>query len=278
MGKFSSTWALMGASWQVLKKDKEILFFPLISAICCLVVIASFGIPIFASGAWRNLGSGNSTNSHFLYYATLFLFYFCNYFVIVFFNSAIVACAAMRMEGGDPTVSYGFQVALSRLPLIIGWALISATVGLILRVIEDRSQRLGQIVAALLGVAWTVASFLVIPILVIEKKDPVTALRESTSLLKKTWGQQLIGNFSFGLVFFLLGVPAIVFLVLGFATGSGAGAVVGIVLAIIYLIGLALVQSALQAIFQAALYLYTKSGQVAPGFERDLLANAMRQK
>jgi hypothetical protein len=278
MGKFSGTWSLMGASWQVLRKDREILIFPLISGICCLVVLASFAVPLIVSGSWRPPGEHASTGSHVVYYATLFLFYFCNYFVIVFFNSAIVACAVMRMEGGDPTVSYGFQAALGHLPLIAGWALVSATVGLVLRVIEDRSQRLGQIVAALFGVAWTVASFLVVPILIIEKKEPLTALKESTALLKKTWGEQLIGNFSFGLVFFLLGIPAFLFIVLGIATGSGAATVFVICLAAVYLIGLALVQSALQAIFQAALYMYARSGEVPQGFSAGLLNNAMVQR
>lgn len=275
MGRFSSTWSLMGASWQVLKKDKEILIFPLISGICCLIVLASFAIPLVASGGWRPRGGQASDNSHILYYAMLFLFYFCNYLVIVFFNAAIVACAAMRMEGGDPTVSYGLQVAVSRLPLIAGWALVTATVGLLLRVVEDRSQKLGQFVAGLLGVAWTVASFLVVPVLVIEKKEPLTALKESSALLKKTWGQQLIGNFSFGLVFFFLSIPAFIFVALGFLAGHGPGMITGMVLAAVYLTGLALVQSALQAIFQAALYLYARNGEVPPGFEADLLSNAM---
>ena len=131
-----------------------------------------------------------------------------------------VACAVIRMEGGDPTVSDGLRAAGARLSLIAGWALIQATVGLVLRVIEDRSERLGQIIASLLGMAWTVTSFLVIPILVIEDKGPFAALEESAALLKKTWGEQLIGNFSFGLVFFLLSVPAFIVIALGFASGS----------------------------------------------------------
>jgi hypothetical protein len=278
MGKFSNTWSLMGASWQVLKKDKEILVFPLISGLCCLVVLASFAIPVILSGAWKTSGGNASTNGHILYYLALFLFYFCNYFVIVFFNAAIVACARIRMEGGDPTVSDGLRAAVSHLSLIAGWALISATVGLILRVIEDRSERLGQFVAGLLGMAWAVASFMVIPILVIEGQGPITALKESTALLRKTWGEQLIGNFSFGFVFFLLAIPAVIFIILGAATGSGAGMIVSIILAAVYLIGLALIQSALQAIFQAALYLYARKGQVAPGFKADLLTNAVGRK
>jgi len=273
VGKFSNTWSLMGASWDLLKKDKEILVFPLISGICCLVVLASFAIPIIVSGGLES--GGASTDSHALAYAALFLFYFCNYFVIVFFNSAIVACAAHRMNGGDPTVGYGLQAAFDRFSLIAGWALVQATVGLILRVVEDRSERLGRIIAGLLGMAWTVTSFLVVPILVIEKKGPLDAVKGSASLLRKTWGEQLIGNCSFGLVFLALGIPAFIVLVLGFMSGSGIGAIIGIIAAAVYLIGLALIQSALQAIFQTALYLYVRDGQAPQGFQNAALENAI---
>jgi Family of unknown function (DUF6159) len=275
MGKFSNTWSLMGASWQVLRKDKEMLVFPLISGICSLVVLASFAVPLVVSGAWRHAGAGASTDARIVYYGALFLFYFCNYFVIVFFSSAVVACATIRMEGGNPTVADGLRAAAARISPIAGWALVSSTVGLVLRIIEDRSERLGQFVAGLLGIAWTVAGFLVIPILVVEEKGPIAALEESTALLKKTWGEQLIGNFSFGLVFFLLAIPAFVLIVLGFTTGSGAGMIFGIGLAVVYLVGLALIQSTLQAIFQAALYLYARNGEVPPGFQAELLTGAM---
>jgi Family of unknown function (DUF6159) len=277
MGKFSNTWSLMGASWQLLKKDKEILIFPLISGICCLAVLASFAAPVIMGGAWRTGGNGAAFNGNAAY-ATLFLFYFCNYFVIVFFNAAIVACAAIRMNGGDPTVADGLRAAFSRFHLIAGWAFLQATVGLVLRVVEDRSELLGRIVAGILGLAWTVTSFLVVPVLVVEEKGPVAALKESTELLKKTWGEQLIGNFSFGLVFFFLAIPAVLFIALGMASGSGTGVIVAAVLTAAYLIGLALVQSALQAIFQAALYQYARNGRVPEGFQAEFLENAISRK
>src|SRR5262249_53677864 len=132
--------------------------------------------------------------------------------------------------------------------------------------------------AGLLGMAWTVVSFLVIPILVVENKGPLAALRESTELLKKTWGEQLVGNFSFGLLFFLLGIPAYVLLALGIIRGSWPTASLCIGLAVAYLIVLALVQSALQAIFQAAVYLYARNGQVPEGFQAEFLSGAMVQK
>lgn len=276
MGKIARTWSLMSECWQVLKQDKSLLVFPLISGICCLLLLASFAVPLYTTGNWQPPGHDATTQRQVAYYGTLFAFYACNYFIVVFFNAAIVACAASRMGGGDPTIGDGLRAAASRLPVIAGWALVSATVGLILRVIEDRSEKIGQIVAGLLGMAWTVVSFLVVPILVIENKGPIAALQDSTALLKKTWGEQLVSNFSFGMIFFLLAIPAFVVFILGTMAGSSAALIVCAGLAVIYLIVLALVQSALQAIFQTALYLYARDGQVPPGFHAEVLGTALK--
>src|SRR5262249_29676200 len=160
-----------------------------------------------------------------LYYGTLFLFYVCNYFVVIFFNCAMVACATIRMGGGNPTVGDGFRAASARLPGIAGWAVVSATVGLVLRMIEERSEKIGRLVSGLVGMGWTLVSFLVVPILVVENRSPLAALKESTQLLRKTWGEQLVGNFSFGLMFFFLGIPAYALILLGILAGSGAAIV-----------------------------------------------------
>lgn len=172
----------------------------------------------------------------------------------------------------------GLRAAGARITLIVGWALVSATVGLLFRIIEDRLEKAGQIVVALLGMAWSVTSFLVIPMLVVEKVGPITALKESTRLLKKTWGEQLIGNFSFGLVFFVLMIPAILLVVMGAIFAEPAGKLLMWGLAVVYFIGLALVQSALQAIFQTAVFLYARDNQVPPGFQAEMLRDAMRRK
>ncbi|HEV2320198.1 MAG TPA: DUF6159 family protein, partial [Verrucomicrobiae bacterium] len=148
--------------------------------------------------------------------------------------AAVVACAATRMGGGEPTIADGIRAAASRLPVIAGWALVSATVGLILRIIEDRSNKFVQIIASLLGMAWTVMTYLVVPILVIENKNPIAALQESAGLLKKTWGEQLISNVSFSTIFFLLALPAFGLIVLGTAIGGAAAIVACVALAIIY--------------------------------------------
>ena len=287
-GNLSYTWSLMRSSWGVLKRDKQLLLFPLLSGICCLLVLASFAVPIFVTDSWHPPDKAGGAARQVLYYGTLFLYYFANYLVITFFNSAIIACAIERMRGGTPNLSYGFREAMSRLPLIIGWSLLAATIGLLLRAIEERSEWVGRLVAGLFGLAWGVTSFLVVPVLVVERKGPFAALKGSAALLGKTWGQQIKGNFGFGAIIVLLAIPGLLLAALGVYLGTtmptllpAAGCVL---LAIVYLIGLALVQSALQSIFQAAVYLYASGGEIAPaldgprGFPVQLLRQAMVAK
>lgn len=267
----------MRASWEVLKQDKELLLFPLFSAVGCVLVLASFAGPILALTDWQAasdsiaagtaeaLGSGESGASaeQAVYTVGLFLFYCCNYFVMIFFNAGLIACAEIRMEGGDPTVGDGLRAASARLPAILGWSVVAATVGLVLRMIEERSNIVGKIVAGLLGMAWSLTSFLVVPILVVENEGPVSALKRSASMLKKTWGEQIIGNFSFGLIFMVLSLPAVLLVIAGVVARS----VTLIVLGVLAVILIALAQSALQGIFQAALYLYMRDGVAPDGFD-----------
>ncbi|MGB5265983.1 MAG: DUF6159 family protein, partial [Polyangiales bacterium] len=261
--------------------DKELLVFPLLSAVGCMLVLASFAAPILALTDWQaasesiaagtvetlSESGGTVSADQALHMLGLFLFYCCNYFVIIFFNAGLIACAEIRMEGGDPTVRDGLRAAWARLPAILGWAVVAATVGLVLRMIEERSNLVGKIVAGLLGMAWSLTSFLVVPILVIENEGPLSALKRSASMLKKTWGEQLIGNFSFGLIFLLFALPGILFLFLGIAANSVA-LIVG---AVVYFTVISLAQSALQGIFQAALYLYMRDGKAPEGFDTSAL-------
>jgi hypothetical protein len=284
--RIAYTWDLMKASWDVLKKDKGLLLFPLLSGVSCLAVLASFAIPYWLTAAGRpHSGAAGGTTWHFspAHYIVLFAFYFCNYFVITFFNSAIIACAIERMRGGEPTVGYGFSIATQRLPLILGWSAVAATVGLVLRIIEDKSDWVGALVAGLLGFAWTLVSYLAIPIMVVEGTGPIASLKESGQLLRQTWGEQLVSRFGFGMIFGLLSIPAFLLIGGGVAAGiSTQSLALGIFMVgfgIIYLLGLSLINSALQAIFQAAVYLYAREGQAAvPGFPVMLLQNAMSRK
>lgn len=278
-GRIGYTWEAMGASWEVLKQEKMLLWFPIFSGIACLLVTASFAVPLFMADAFMPPDPDQATIvQQVAYYGVMFLFYFCNYFVITFFNSAIVGAAVMRLSGHDPDFGDALRSATGRLPQILGWSLAAATVGMILRIIEDRSERVGQIVAALLGTAWNVTTFLVVPVLVVEGKGPIEAFKTSTSLLRKTWGQQLAGNFGFGIIFFLLMLPAFAIVVAAFALAPPEVAIAAVVLAVLYVVVLGVVQAALQSIFQAAVYVYAAHGTEPDAFGHGMLSHAMRER
>jgi hypothetical protein len=207
-----------------------------------------------------------------------FVFYFLNYLVIIFFNSAIVACANIRMGGGDPTVFDGLNTASSRIVKIVLWAFVSATVGMILRMIQGRSNLIGRTISGLLGIAWSVTSYLVIPVMVNENKGPFDAYIDSIDLLKKTWGEGLIGTLSFGLVFTIASLPAIIVMVAGAYLGNGLLTIALIISAVLYLVVLSIFQSALMGIFQSALYQFARFGKVPWGFHERQLRHAIERK
>jgi hypothetical protein len=277
--RFSRSWQLVKASGAVLRQDKELLLFPVFSAIATLIVSASFLIPLFYTGAFDETSAGSTDGASLV---VLFLFYLVQYFVIFFFNSALVGAAMIRLDGGDPTVADGLRIARSRTVQILGYAAIAATVGLILRLIEERAGFIGRWIAGLLGVAFTLATFLTAPILVSRDIGPVDAVKESATLLKKTWGENIIGNAGMGLVFFLfylgvIGVGAL--FVFGAAqTGNIVLIVLVAAIAVLAVIGLALVQAALQGVYSAALYRYATDGNVGVSFSSALLGEAFRPK
>ena len=277
--RISRSWELIKASGAVLRQDKELLLFPFFSAVATLIVSASFIVPLILTGAFeRSIAPGDETS----YMVFLFVFYLIQYFIIFFFNSALVGAAMIRLDGGDPTVRDGLRIASSRVVQILGYAAIAATVGLILRIIEERAGFIGRWIAGLVGLAFTVATFLTVPILVTRDVGPIDAVKESAVLLKKTWGENIIGNAGMGFVFFLFYLGAIVVgvvLIVGVAQTANAALILLIVaLVVLAVIGLALVQAALQGVYSAALYRYATEGNAGGSFPDALLGEAFRPK
>ena len=278
-GTFSRSWELAKASLGVLRSDKELILFPFISFIALVIVTLSFAVPWFILGglsaAQRDGGPGVTT------YLLAFAFYVVAYTVTFFFNSALVGAATIRLDGGDPTLGDGLRIAFSRLPQIIGYALIAATVGMVLRWITERAGFVGQIVGGLLGFAWNVATFLVVPVLVVEKVGPIEAVKRSGGLLRRTWGEQLVGHFGIGLVFGLLSFAAIVIgvLLIVLAAQVSAALAVAFVVVTVLVVGLiALIGTAASGIFTASLYRYATKGEGGSAFRNETLAAAFRQK
>lgn len=258
MGRIGRTWELAKASWSVLKADKELLALPVLSGLTSLIIAASFLIPIFAAK-----GIDAETEFGALDFVVLAVMYFVLAYVTIFFNAALVHAANDRLNGGDPTLRSALGGAAHRAGRILPWALITATVSIILRSLEERAGLLGRIVLGFIGLAWTLVTFLVVPILVIEDIGAIDAIKRSGSLFKRTWGENVAAQFGFGILGFIAALPAIALIFLGAAAGGVAlGAL--IVVAVIWLIAVAVGLSALSGVFQAALYHYAISGDV-PG-------------
>jgi hypothetical protein len=280
--RISNGWSLVKQSWKVLMPDKELLCFPLISGVSCLAVLASFAIPLYNTPYFQTvMEEGAEIQKDPIAWVILFAFYFANYFVIVFFNTALIACAVIRFRGGDPTVMDGLRAAMNRLPQIAAWALVSASVGIILRAIESRSQKAGQLVAALLGGAWSIATYFVVPVLVVEKVGPITAVKRSFAVLRKAWGESLAANFGIGIITFLGILLAMLPIMLGvFAIASGMTivGVFSITVGVMAVIVVSLISSALHSILLGALYLYAADGEVPQQFDGDALSSAFVRK
>lgn len=276
-GSFSNSWALVKASANVLKLDKELMVFPLMSGVATALVVASFIVPLAVTGGFEIFAEDGAS---YLGYVLGFLFYLVLYTVIFFFNSALVGAALIRLDGGDPTVSDGLSIAAARMGSIIGYAAVAATVGMVLRAISERSGFVGRIVIGLVGMGWTLATYLAVPVLVTKNVGPIDAVKESAQLFKRTWGEQVVGNFGMGWAMTLmglswLGVSAVLIWVGGqIAPGLAVGAVAIAVLGFCFL---ALLASALKGIYTAALYRYAISGD-AGLFAPDLVGNAFRPK
>ncbi len=276
-GRFSNSFALVKASANVLRLDKELLVFPLMSGVATVLVAASFIAPIFMIGP-EIFVEGESPS--YAMYVFGFLFYLVQYTVIFFFNAALVGAALIRLDGGDPTVSDGLAIASKRMGSIIGYAAIAATVGMVLRFIAERAGFLGKIIAGFMGLAWTLTTYLTVPILVTKDIGPIDAVKESIAIFKRTWGEQVIGNFGMGWAVALMAISwTVLGCVLIFVTAS-MGPVMVIPAVAIMVLGymfLALFASALQGIYTAALYRYAITGEVGY-FDADIMGNAFRPK
>jgi hypothetical protein len=278
-GRIANSFALVKASANVLKMDKELMVFPLMSGIATVLVFASFIAPIFMIGPEIFAGGEEAS---YLAYSLGFLFYVVQYSVIFFFNAALVGAALIRLDGGDPTVSDGLAIASKRMGSILGYAVIAATVGMLLRFIQERVGIVGKIVTGLIGMAWTLTTYLTVPILVTKDVGPIDAVKESAAIFKRTWGEQVVGNFGMGVAVFLMGLSwTLVSCVLVFFTIGMVGNVWLTMLAVaVMILGyvlLSLFASALNGIYTAALYRFAMTGDTGH-FDATIMGNAFSPK
>jgi hypothetical protein len=298
MNAFARSWTLFKSTLAVLNADKELLWFPILATAATLgisvvifgavsfILVTNPAAQVFVSQASEAAEAGNAGLLQMLFFfASLFVYYLIISFVANYFMTGLAGAALMRFAGQDPGFGDGIRTANSRLGAIFGYSVIAATVGVLLSALRGRSGDsgsavAGRLVASIGEFAWGVATFLVVPVIAAKGLSPFAAIQESASLLRRTWGEQLIGASGIGLVFFVIMLP-IAFLagliVIAFGESS-ALLVTTIVAAVVLLALLAVLNSTLNAIYRAALYRYATDHTVAPAFSATLIASAFKPR
>jgi hypothetical protein len=292
MGSIGRSWALVTQSWGVLRGEGALVLFPILSGLVVIIaVLLLSGVvatlyalaPPVRQAADAAVQGQPTMLSYALGIAGLFLFYLVISVVVTFFTAALVGAALQKLRGEATSVGAGLRIAGGHAGAILGYAAIAATVGVVLSFLRGRGgeRRPGRAVVAGLGRdAWDLATFLVVPVLVGEGLGPVPALKRSVDLLRRTWGEQIVGVVGIGAAFGLLtlGVVAVgVVLTIGLATaGLGTAAPAVIAVTLLAVIVLAIVQSALGALYKAAVYLYAIEGRAPAAYSADLVQAAFK--
>jgi Family of unknown function (DUF6159) len=276
MDRISRGWALTKQSWRVLKSDRSLAVFPILSTIFALIAVAAIWLP---TASMSGVFAGEAVNENNPgYYVAAVVTAYVSTFIAVFFNVALAACAVHSMQGEDTTVGEGIRFALQRIGPILGWTFVAATVGLILRIVEERVPVAARIAVWIAGAAWAVATFFVIPVLALEGSGPLRSLRRSVDVIKARWGEGATGTVAISAVAAVVGLMMVVI-------GGGCGLVlleaglqplaiaVGVVV-VMAVIAVSIISSALTGIFRVAVYQYAVTGTTVAAFDNGLLQNA----
>ncbi|MBU6329791.1 MAG: hypothetical protein KGR18_07575 [Acidobacteria bacterium] len=276
MGRFANSKQLAGASWGVLKSDKELLAIPVIGGAVCAVIAAVIGLVVYSTLETTTDAVTNETSKQANPAAVLLLIIGVLVIAVIsqLFAGALVAGANERLEGGDPTLGSAFSKATSRIVPIAGWTATNATVGAVLSAVQEKAGFLGDLVVGMIGAAWNIATWLVMPVIIIEGVGPFAAVKRSVMLIKAKWGENIIAQVGFGLLGLLLIVPGVIV----FGALTAAVPFLGLPLLLIYLAVVFTVLSALGAIFRTALYRYAAGLPVGAAFSEPMLASSFGAK
>jgi hypothetical protein len=282
-------WDIAKASWAVVKLHPKLLLFPIFSGIAFLALITVIGISVFTGSKSDYVRHLTDTLRHDqpAVYAAYFAFYFACTFIIVFFNSALVFCALQCFAGKDPSLREGLATAAGRLPQILAWSFVAATVGVLLNALQnflkDKLGFLGALLGGIGEVAWSVVTYFVIPVLVVDGVGPVEAVKRSSGILRRTWGEAVGGEGGLGIISFLLMLPVV--LVIGLVAAAGRelhadAATAGVLVSIVvpYVLALTVIFTALGTIFRTGAYIYATTGKAPSSMDPALLQAAFRKK
>lgn len=281
-GVFERSWHLTKLSFSVIKQDKEMLLFPLLGGVFSIAYAGALLFPTVILDLMNSQGESITLGA--LQYVALFVTYLGLSFIATFFNVCVVYTTKTRFEGGDATFGDSFKFAISRIPQIFVWALVAATVGVLLRALDNAAERAGGIgriilgiVVSLLGLMWSIVTLFVVPAMVYENVGPIDALKSSVETIKRTWGESLVRHYGLGLMQFLFGLLGIAIAVGLFAATKFlgmTGVIIAVAFCVIYFVGLGLVFSVANGVFNTALYTYAKTGMVPTAWDEGTLQSA----
>lgn len=270
--RLSNGWRITQNSFSILKQNKQLIIFPILSSISLILVIGVFVLGIFASAGWDV--ELIQTENQLLNYLMLFAFYFANYFIIVFFNMALIHCSKLYFNGEEATVSAGLKFSMSRVGAIFSWALFAATVGTILKVIQENSGIVGKVITGLIGIVWGVTTFFVVPVIAYENHGPVSAFKRSAQLMKEKWGESLASTFSLGLiqtlVLLLLLIPVVLI-------GMYVNVIVAVAIGVLAGFLSFAVFSAAETLFISSVY-HNITGKLDDHFDQQLVDSLFQKK
>jgi hypothetical protein len=248
MTRFSNGWTIATNSLKVLKANRQLIIFPILSGLSVLLILLSFCAVVLGISGWdiHNISEPGTVVN----YAIIFSFYIVNYFIIVFFNMAMVHCTSLYFKGEEVTVQKGIDFSMSRLRAILGWAVFAGIVGGILKIIQENAGSFGKIITGLIGVVWSIATFFVVPVIAYENLGPIAAFKKSTLLMKEKWGESIGAGFSFFLI--QLGVLAVIAVIAVLVAAINLFA--GIAIAVLLVLLLSVIMSTLKTIFISAVY------------------------
>ncbi len=282
-------WGIAKASWAVVKLHPKLLLLPIFSGLAFLVLVGTIGASVFA-------GSKSDSIRHLVEevqptgpvaWGLLFAFYFACSFIIIFFNAALIFCALQSFAGKEPSLRAGIATAAGRLPQILAWAFVAATVGLILNALQnflrDRLGFIGSLVGGIAETAWAVVTYFVVPVVVVDGVGPVEAVKRSSAILKRTWGEAIGGEGGLGFISMLFFLPVVLLFGLLGSAGVGVWASPPLAIALIgvvgvYLVALVVVFTALGTIFRTGAYIYATTGRAPSNMDPALLQGAFRPK
>lgn len=268
MNRFRRSLALLKTSWSVLRAERQLLLMPVCSAGASIVALGLLAVAAYATlGEETGVDGASQATANIGTVAIAIVGYLLIAFITVYFSAALVAGANARLTGGDPTFGSSIAEANRRLSRILGWSVVVATVSIVIDAIESRSDALGTIMASIFSAAWSVVTYLAIPIIVLEDLGPIAALKRSGALLKQTWGENIITNGGIGLIgIIVVFLPTLALVVLGIASGTPFVAVPLIAIAVVWCLVGATVLAALSGIARTALYRYAVDGTVPTAF------------